>query len=297
MDSVLVIGNFDGVHRGHAVVIAAARKAAPQARLVAVTFWPHPMSVIRPGHAPLLLADLDQRRRLLLAAGCDQVEVVQFTQAVAQWSPAEFVDNVLLPLHPATIVVGKNFRFGHQAAGDVRTLTQLGRGRYVVEALDLAALRGGAVSSSRVRVCLAEGDVVGAGELLGRPFRFTGMVCRGDQRGREMGFPTANVPVPVGFAVPVDGVYAGWTTLLDHDGAPAHERWPAAISVGTNPTFDGVERRVEAHVLDRDDLELYDRKISVDFVQRLRGQVKYTGMGALIEQMHRDVDQVRRLLS
>ena len=149
-----------------------------------------------------------------------------------------------------------------------------------------------ASSSTLIRHAVAEGDFGRVRELSDQVFRFTGVVVVGDQRGREMGFPTANVPVERGMAVPADGVYAGWVTRLD---VPS-PRWPAAISVGTNPTFDGHERRVEAYVLDRDDLELYGVEIAIDFYARLRGQVKYTGMEALIKQMHADVEQVRHLL-
>jgi riboflavin kinase/FMN adenylyltransferase len=148
-------------------------------------------------------------------------------------------------------------------------------------------------SSTLIRHAVAEGDFGRVRELSDHAFRFSGVVVEGDHRGRGMGFPTANVPVSPGMAVPADGVYAGWVTRLD---VPAAPRWPAAISVGTNPTFDGVERRVEAYVLDRDDLELYDVPIAIDFYARLRGQVKYEGMESLITQMHADVEQARHVL-
>ncbi len=300
--TTVVIGNFDGVHRGHRAVLARARAVAPDRRLVAVTFWPHPMTVIRPGNAPLLLCGLDTRRQLLLDAGCDEVEVVHFISDTASWSPQEFVERVIAPLHPQVVVVGRNFRFGHRAAGTVQTLTELGRtgssASFAVEVMDLTGDAGGAaVSSSRIRALLAEGEVAAAAELLGRSFRYTGVVRRGDQRGRELGYPTANIAVEPGFAVPADGVYAGWVTQLGVGTSADGPRWPAAISVGTNPTFDGVQRRVESYVLDRDDLELYDETLVVDFVQRQRGQVKFTGIPALIEQMAADVELTRSLLS
>ncbi len=295
---VVVIGNFDGVHRGHQALIAAARATEPGAELVAVTFWPHPMSLIRPDHAPLLLCSLAERRRLLAAAGVDRVEVVDFTAEVAQWSPAEFVAEVIDPLTPSRVVVGENFRFGFRAAGDVATLTELGRGRFAVTGLTLLDAEAAPDSSTRVREAIAAGDLGTAVALLGHEFRYTGEVVHGEQRGREMGFPTANILIESDRATPPDGIYAGWVTRLDRsDGESGAERWPAAISVGDNPTFDGRFRVVESYVLDRTDLELYGVEIAVDFVARLRGQIRYTGMAALIEQMHLDVDHARAILS
>jgi riboflavin kinase/FMN adenylyltransferase len=288
----VVIGNFDGVHRGHAELIRVAQASEPGAPLVVVTFWPHPMSVIRPDQAPLLLTSLERRIELLKEAGATSVVVVEFTAEVASWSPAQFVDTVLRPLHPARIVVGENFRFGFRAAGTATTLAELGGDDFVVQALPLVTDGTQPSSSTLIRHAVAEGDFGRVRELSDHPFRFSGIVVRGDRRGHELGFPTANVAVKPGMAVPADGVYAGWVTRLDGD----HPRWPAAISVGTNPTFDGVERRVEAYVLDRDDLELYDVEIAIDFYARLRGQVKYSGLEALITQMHADVEEARHLL-
>lgn len=303
-ETVVVIGNFDGVHPGHREVLATARALEPDLRLVVVTFWPHPLSVTRPQGAPMLLTRLEERVDLLEAAGADEVRVVRFTPEFAAWSPERFIDEIVLPLRPRRVVVGENFRFGHRAAGNVETLRQLGQGRFGVTALTLVGHGDEETCSTRIREALESGDVRSAAEHLGRPFHFTGIVARGDRRGRQLGFPTANLPVPATMACPSDGVYAGWLTRLDGrdgtgqplaDGAEP-ERWPAAISVGTNPTFDGVDRRVESYVLDRTDLELYGVPIAVDFVDRIRGMVRFDGIDALITQMDDDVIQTRRIL-
>jgi riboflavin kinase/FMN adenylyltransferase len=294
--SAVVIGNFDGVHRGHQVVVRRAREDADAQGLtvVAVTFDPHPMAVLRPEHAPSTLTSVEARAELLAAAGVDAVLALPFDRDMASWSPEEFVDRVLVDrLHVAVVVVGANFRFGHRAAGDVATLREAGESRgFVAEGVPLDG--GPQVwSSTYVRTCLATGDVAGAAEALGRPFTVRGTVVEGDKRGRELGFPTANVPTSALSAAPADGVYAGWLKRVD-----TGETWPAAISVGTNPTFDGErERRVESYVLDRDDLELYDVEVEVSFVDRLRGMVAFDSVDKLVEQMRDDVDRARALLA
>ena len=298
--TVVVIGNFDGVHLGHRRVVSRARAIADERGLpvVAVTFDPHPMAVLRPDHAPTTLTSIDERAALLGQAGADAVLALPFTREVAGWSPEEFVDRILVELlHAAAVVVGANFRFGHRAAGDVALLTEAGLARdFTTVGIPLD---GGPMvwSSTYVRTCLAAGDVAGAAEALGRPVTVRGVVRRGDQRGRQLGFPTANVPTggPGGqsAATPADGVYAGWLRRLD-TGA----RYPAAISVGTNPTFDGHrERRVESYVLDREDLELYDVEVEVEFVERLRGMVRFESVEELVAQMKDDVARARELLA
>ena len=288
--SVVVIGNFDGVHLGHQHVLATARDAADGRPVVAITFDPHPMAVLRPEHAPSMLTTLETRAPLLAAAGADAVFALPFSREMASWSPDEFIDRVLVEaLDAAVVVVGANFRFGSRAAGDVASLRE--HGGFEVVAV---ALEGGPQvwSSTYVRQCLAAGDVEGASEALGRPYAVTGTVVVGDRRGRELGFPTANVPVGE-LATPADGVYAGWLTRTD-----TGDRYPAAISVGTNPTFAGQrERRVEAYCLDRDDLELYGVEVVVAFEARIRGMVAYTSVEALVEQMDHDVERARGLLS
>jgi riboflavin kinase/FMN adenylyltransferase len=290
--TVVVIGNFDGVHLGHQHVLATAREHADAEglRVVAVTFDPHPMAVLRPDHAPIMLSDPESRSRLLEEAGADDVYVIRFSREIASWTPEEFIERILVDaLHARHVVVGANFRFGSRAAGDLDTLRRAGQeGDFDVHGI---TLDGGPQvwSSTYVRTCLAGGDVEGAAEALGHPYAVTGEVIKGDRRGRELGFPTANVAV-LGVAVPADGVYAGW---LRTDGTSL----PAAISVGTNPTFDGVrDRRVEAYVLDRSDLDLYGRTVEVAFVARIRGMVRFDSVDELIAAMHADVSRVRGLL-
>ena len=292
--TVVVVGNFDGVHLGHQHVIGTARERADAEglRVVAVTFDPHPMAVLRPDHAPVMLTDLETRCRLLATAGADDVFVIAFSREIAAWTPQEFIQRILVDaLHARGVVVGANFRFGNRAAGDVDTLRQAGdAGDFEVHGV---ALDGGPQvwSSTYVRTCLAAGDVEGAAEALGRPYAVTGEVVEGDRRGRDLGFPTANVPVR-DLAVPADGVYAGWLRVRD-DGAC----FPAAISVGTNPTFDGVrERRVESYVLDRTDLDLYGRAVEVCFVARIRGMVRFDGVEGLVAAIQGDVASTRELL-
>jgi riboflavin kinase/FMN adenylyltransferase len=302
--SVVTIGNFDGVHRGHQEVLRHAKARAAELGglpVVAMTFNPHPMAVLRPGHAPAMISEPTQRAELLGAAGADAVLILPFDKDVSNWSPEEFIDKVLVKtLHAKAVVVGENFRFGHKAAGHVDTLVAAGAAAgFQVEGLSLA---GDAQpwSSTHIRDLIAKGDVEGAAEALGRPLRVTGVVIEGDKRGRELGYPTANIPALPGAAVPLDGVYAGWLTVLDPaPGAPRYaEPLPAAISVGSNPTFDGVDRRVESYVLDRDDLELYGSRVAIDFVTRLRGtQIRFDTIDDLLVQMKLDVDGARRLLT
>ena len=294
--TAVVIGNFDGVHLGHRHVVARAREIADERALtvVAVTFDPHPMSVLRPEHAPTTLTSLTVRAELLGDAGADAVLALPFDRDVASWMPEEFVRRVLVDgLHAAAVVVGANFRFGHRAAGDVATLRETGeRFGFTAEGIPLDG--GPQVwSSTYVRMSLGAGDVAGAAEALGRPYAVRGVVVRGDQRGRELGFPTANVPTDSLTAAPPDGVYAGWLRRLD-----TGETYPAAISVGTNPTFDGErERRVESYVLDRTDLELYGVEVEVSFVERLRGMVAFESVEKLVQQMTDDVVRTREVLA
>ena len=289
-DSVVAIGVFDGVHRGHQLLVHRAVETARlrNARALVVTFDPHPTTVVHPDAVPRLLTTIERRVRLLRDCGADEVVVLPFTHELSQLSPADFVDQMLRGrLHAIHVVVGEGWRFGHKAAGDIPMLRSLG---VSVEAVALLHDEFDIVSSTYVRRRLAEGDVVAASRVLGRPHLVEGPVVRGDARGRTLGYPTANLLLPSWLAIPADGVYAGY---LSRD--ESAERMPAAISVGTNPTFDGVVRRVEAYVLD-EDLDLYDRHVVVEFVEGLRGMVKFDAVDDLIAQMGRDVDQTRQLV-
>jgi riboflavin kinase/FMN adenylyltransferase len=297
--SVVTIGNFDGVHLGHRHVIRTAHDLAAELGglpVVAVTFDPHPMAVIAPDRVPQQLSAIDDRIALLGAAGVDAVLVLSFTPALAKLPAEDFVTEIVLgALHARGVAVGENFRFGYRASGDLALLRALCEPRdVVVTGLPLDGAHGQSWSSSYIRRCIADGEVEAAAEALGRPFQIRGYVVKGDQRGREMGYPTANVPVSITHtAVPADGVYAGW---LRESGDVAAPFLPAAISVGTNPTFAGRERRVESYVLDRTDLELYGVLVDVLFIERLRGMVTFDSVDDLVEQMHSDVDRARELL-
>jgi len=290
--SVATVGVFDGVHRGHRHVIGEVVRHAKEigAEAVVVTFDPHPMSVIRPDRTPPALATLDHRLELIAEQNVDDVLVLPFTTTLSQQSPEDFVRQVLVDaLHVKAVHVGENFRFGHRAAGDVTLLRELGT-TYGFEVVAVP-LAGGQTpwSSTYVRDRLAEGDVVAAASALGRHHRVEGIVVHGDHRGRELGYPTANLGPDETSAIPADGVYAGWLTR------ESGQRMPAAISIGTNPTFGGTVRRVEAYVLDRDDLELYDEVVALDFADRLRPTIRFDDVESLLTQMADDCRRAREI--
>jgi riboflavin kinase/FMN adenylyltransferase len=301
--TVATVGMFDGVHRGHRVLLdrVAAEAAERGLPAAAVTFDRHPLSVLRPGSEPPLLTTLDGKVALLGQAGMAVVLVLEFSRELSQVGAEDFAAQVLFDgLAARAVVVGENFRFGHKAAGDPALLADLGRPRGIeVVPLPLHAEGGEVVSSTRVRAELAAGDVEAAAASLGRRYTIEGEVVVGDRRGGPLlGIPTANLaPIP-GIALPADGVYAGHLTDQGPEGDarddPGMAR-PAAISVGTNPQF-GTERRVEAHVLDFDG-DLYGHRVAVDFAHRLRGQAVFDGPDELAAQMRADIDQARRLLS
>lgn len=286
---MITIGMYDGVHRGHQYLLetAVARAHADGLSSVAVTFDPHPSEVVRPGSHPPILTSVNRKAELLAGLGLDALCVLPFTIDFSRLRPDEFVHSALVAhLHAAVVVVGENFRFGHRAQGTVETLRELGE-RFGFQTETVGIQRAGdlPLSSTYIRACVAAGDMDAAAAALGRNHRIEGIVVRGERRGRELGYPTANIEPPMHTAIPADGVYAGW---LIRDGKPL----PAAISVGTNPTFSGVLRRVEAFVLDFTD-DLYGEHVAVEFVTRLRGMERFDKVEDLTEAMAGDVDRTR----
>ncbi|MEO6881363.1 MAG: bifunctional riboflavin kinase/FAD synthetase [Mycobacteriaceae bacterium] len=304
---VLTIGVFDGVHRGHAQLIARAVSRARERGLpcVLVTFDPHPAELVRPGSHPAQLSTLTRRAELVEALGVDAFCVLPFTRELSRVSPEAFVHQVLVErLHAAEVVVGQNFTFGHKAAGNVELLSLLGpRYGFTVDREALLADAENstvAVSSTYVRSCVDAGDVAAAAAALGRPHRVEGVVVRGDGRGRGLGYPTANVAPPMHSAIPGDGVYAAWFTVLGAGPetgtvVPGEPR-RAAVSIGTNPTFSGRARTVEAFVLDTE-ADLYGQHVALDFVARLRGMQRFDSVTELLEAMAGDTAAARAALT
>jgi riboflavin kinase/FMN adenylyltransferase len=270
---------------------------------VAVTFDRNPLALLRPELCPEDLIGVHQKVQLLAETGIDATLVLRFDEELANLTAREFVQRVLVDaLHVRTVMVGADFRFGRGGAGNPEVLSQLGRewGFDVDVVDDVRAIGAGRrVSSTWIREVLSEGDVETAAKLLGRPASVWGEVVHGLKRGRELGFPTANLAPDLEGFVPADGVYAGW--LIDEgsaDGLRSGVRYPAAISIGVNPHFDDVEvRQVEAYVLDETDLDLYGHRVEVQFVRRIRGMAAFTGVDALVEQITDDVRRVRSALS
>lgn len=289
--TLVVIGVFDGVHKGHQEILGRAKELADGEKIIALTFDPHPTTVFAPERAPSMLTTLADRVELLKIHNADQVAVIKFTKEFAAFSPEDFVKNVLVDQLEATkVVVGKDFTYGYKAAGNIETLTQSGKELgFEVIALDLIDEGDHKISSTRIRTHLIEGKVEVARELLSRPHRLDGVVVHGEKRGREIGYPTANLGDIEGQTIPADGVYAGWLTV-------GIDRWPAAISIGTNPTFEGVRaRQVEAYAIDQINLDLYGKKATIEFGWRLRDTLKFDGLDPLLEQMAKDCARAREL--
>ena len=288
--TVVVIGVFDGVHKGHQALLNRAKEIADGRSIIALTFDPHPRAVFAPDSVPPMLTTLADRVELLKIHNADQVAVMKFNEQFAAMGPEKFVEDILVKqLHVSTVIVGKNFTYGAKAAGNVETLKEDGaRHNFSVDVQELA---GGVevISSSRIRNLVLEGKVEEARELLSRPHRLDGIVVHGEKRGREIGYPTANLGKIDGQTIPADGIYAGWLTV-------GINFWPAAISIGTNPTFEGDRgRQVEAYALDQQGLDLYDKAASIEFGWFLRPTLKFDGLDELLVQMKKDCDEARRL--
>jgi riboflavin kinase/FMN adenylyltransferase len=306
--AVVTVGNFDGVHKGHQAVLErmVADAAARGQVAIAVTFDPHPKAVHDPAHQPELITGLTDRLERLAATGLDGVLVVTYTLDFALQTPEEFVrDFLVLGLGAACVVVGHDTRFGRGNAGDVETMRALGEEHgFAVEVIDDACAiseSGRRWSSTWVRELLDRGDLVGAAEVLGRPHRLRGRVVHGDKLGRQIGFPTANIEVAEGM-IPRHGVYAGWLTVADPKGNVAAaeligERLPCAVSLGLNYTVGGTDLRVEAFVIDREGLSLYDTEVTLDLIEWRRPMLDFGGLDALIEALTADVEWCRRVLA
>jgi riboflavin kinase/FMN adenylyltransferase len=272
----IAVGEFDGVHLGHREVVSGCDTV--------LTFEPHPLQVVRPEAAPKLLQNLELKAELIATLGVEELVVIPFDEGFAHQSAQEFIDHVLVEqLRAQHVSVGDNFRFGHRASGDVKLLEA--DQRFTTRHVPLVELDGEIVSSSHIRALVSAGEVDIAGRFLGAPFRLRGEVVHGDRRGRELGFPTANIVPDERLVCPGHGVYAARA-----DGAAA------AVSVGVRPTFGtGRAVLVEAYLLDRDE-DLYGRTMTIEFVARLRGEKRFDSVEALVDQMHADIEQTREVV-
>ncbi len=286
MNRAVAIGIFDGVHRGHQELLKIAKLYG---KVVALTFYPHPTAIFAPERTPPQIISLEDRVELLKSHGAGEVVVIEFTQEFSLMSAEEFIDEILVNQLQAThVVVGDNFTFGHKASGNAKTLQDAGRG-FEVSVVKLEENRGTPVSSTRIRNLIMDGDVERAADLLTRPHYLRGPVVHGEKRGRTIGYPTANIGLPSYATIPADGVYAGWLSV-------GTDRWPAAISIGTNPTFPGVRgRQVEAYAIDQIGLDLYDQEAKLEIVWRLRDTLKFDSLDALLVQMALDCEQTKKL--
>jgi riboflavin kinase/FMN adenylyltransferase len=290
MKKVVAIGIFDGVHAGHQQIIATAKH---QGDVTVMTFDPHPTSVFAPERTPTQLINIKDRIELLKKVGASAVDVVNFNKDFSQLTPDQFIEDILIGRFSAEhVVIGENFNFGYKAQGTPKYLTEVGpKYGFGVSIVKLQEDRGSTISSSRIRNLIIDGEIERANELLTRNFYLKGPVIHGEKRGREIGYPTANIGLTPLATIPADGVYAGWLSVGEN-------RWTAAISIGTNPTFPGVRgRQVEAYALDQVGLDLYDQEGKIEFGYRLRDTLKFDGLAPLLEQMKKDCDQARELTS
>ena len=288
MKKVVAIGIFDGVHAGHQQIISTAKH---QGEVTVITFDPHPTSVFAPERTPTQLLTLADRIKFLKQAGAKNVEVISFTKEFSQLTPDQFIEDILVGRFAAEhVVIGENFNFGYKGEGTPKYLSEVGpKYGFGVSIVKLQEDRGSSISSSRIRNLVIDGEIERANELLTRSFYLVGPVIHGEKRGREIGYPTANIGLAPLATIPADGVYAGWLSVGD-------SRWPAAISIGTNPTFPGVRgRQVEAYAIDQVGLELYDQVGMIEFGYRLRDTLKFDDLASLLAQMKKDCDQAREL--
>ena len=287
----VALGTFDGVHRGHRSVIAAAVDGARELGLrpVVVTFDPHPLEVLRPDEPPRLLTTTDTKVALVAGLGVDELLAVPFTAELSRQSADDFCDAVLVrALDARQVSVGANFRFGHEARGDADSLRA--RPEFETVVVPLVEHGGTPVSSSRIRELVAAGDVAGAADLLEAPYRLVGEVVRGDARGRDLDMPTVNLAPPPGLVVPGVGIYAARA-----HGEALGDGYPAAVSIGVRPTFeDGGDLRIEAHLIGFEG-DLYGQTVSLEFLQRLRDEEKFDSIKELQHQMRKDVEQTRQI--
>lgn len=293
--SAVTIGVFDGVHRGHRVLLDAAKAHAAEQglRSVVVTFDRHPMEVVKPGSQPRYLQNLDRKITSLLAEGLDLVYVVPFTYEFSQQTARQFIEQTLRgSIDARHVIVGANFRFGHGAEGDVAMLEEVGSQLdFTIRAVDLLEVDGVAISSSEIRERIARGEVEWAAQALGRPHVLEGAVVRGDERGRTIGFPTANVEVDDRMQMPANGVYAGHAVVLGRDG----HVYPMVVNVGVRPTFGGGAVTVEAFLIDAE-LDLYGEHLAVSFEHRLRDEMRFNSIDDLVAAIDADVERARTLL-
>lgn len=284
--AAVAIGIFDGVHKGHqAILDEGAKTGLP---VLALTFDPHPTSIFAPDRVPTRLLTLHNRVHQLATHGATTTGIIKFTEDFSRLSPQEFIDQVLVPIFdPQLVLVGENFTFGAKAAGNVEYL----KSHAPFKVIGVPLFKDGnlTVSSTRIREAIKAGNIEISNQLLTRPHQLVGPVVHGEKRGRTIGYPTANIGLDSFATIPSDGVYAGWLSVEGH-------RWPAAVSIGTNPTFEGVRgRQVEAYALDRNDLDLYDKEATVEFGWRLRDTIKFAGIDELLVQMKIDCDEARKL--
>ena len=291
--SAVTVGKFDGIHKGHQKLIGSLKAAADEHAIqsVVVTFDRHPDALLNPEHCKLPLIGPTQKNALIQETGIDVLLTLAFDDALAKLSPQQFVQQILVDgLKAKIVLVGEDFKFGHKGSGDVQTLHDLGQQLgFEVRVISSAELNGEKISTSKIREALDLGQVAKAAEMLGHIHTSVGIIEHGLKIGRSIGFPTANMARDCEGYLPLDGVYAGWLVV---DG----QRYPAAHSVGINETFQAVPRLVESHVLDRNDIDLYDKVVTLEFVDFIRPAAKFNGVEDLVEEINLDLEKVRRIL-